>query len=227
MAGSERRIGGGAHGDPDDPRAGQRDDAEEDDVKRDAAAEPARDAAVLKAYLARVEGELATAPEADRREILLETQSHVAEQLRRSPTRPIDDVLAELGPPDVYARHFLRDGAVPQITASRWARALGRLADGRWTSRPLLFLVVAAYAVAVLALVLAVSKVLAPDSLGLWIAEVPGRSRPRFFFGVTDQAQEGREVLGYWIILPLLLIAVSIHLGIARFLKRALRDDIS
>ena len=177
----------------------------------------------LRAYLARVEDELSMIPEADRREILLETRSHVVEQMRRAPSRPMRDVLAELGPPDAYARQFLREAGVPQLPPAHNLQLLGRIAAGRRTSLPLLFLVVCAYAVAVMALVLAATKVVAPDSIGVWIREIP--HEPRYLVGITDRAPEGREVLGYWLIVPLLVIAASIHLGVSRLLKHALRSD--
>lgn len=190
-----------------------------------------RSSAHLESYLARLDAALIGVPDADRREILLETRSHVADRVRGLSSRDVEDVLAELGPPEVYARQFLASDATPALTPSAPAPTttppttlgdLAQLATGRWTSLPLLFVVVSAYAIAVLALVLAVSKVLEPESLGLWIAQAPS-GRSRYFFGVTDRAQEGREVLGYWVIAPLLLIAAAIHLGVSRVLKRAVR----
>jgi uncharacterized membrane protein len=186
----------------------------------------------LESYLARLDAELAGVPEADRWEILLETRSHVADRVGGPSARDVDDVLAELGPPDVYARQFLTGDLPPGLTPLIAAPAatpptalsdLAQLATGRWTSLPLLLVVVSAYAIAVLALVLAVSKVLEPASLGLWIADAPGGGGSRFFFGVTDRAHEGREVLGYWVIAPLLLIAAAIHFGVSRLLKGVVR----
>jgi uncharacterized membrane protein len=186
----------------------------------------------LESYLTRLDAALTGVSEADRREILLETRSHVADRVGGSSFRDLDDVLAELGPPEVYARQFLVGDGSPALMPPAAAPAaiprttlgdLAQLATGRWTSLPLLLLVASAYALAILALVLAVSKVLEPASLGLWITETPGGERSRFFFGITDRPHEGREVLGYWLIAPLLLTAAAIHLGVSRLLKRVVR----
>ena len=156
--------------------------------------------------------------------------------MRGASSRGVDAALDELGPPDTYARQFLghdttpalatpaaAPSAVPARAAATTLSDLAQLATRRWTSLPLLFAVVTAYAVAVLALVLALTKVLEPSALGLWIAERPGSAQPRFFFGITDRAQPGREVLGYWLIVPLLVLAAAIHLGVSRLLRRAVR----
>jgi uncharacterized membrane protein len=178
----------------------------------------------LESYLARIEATLADVPRMDRREIVLETESHVAEQLRRAPARSIDAVLAELGPPEVYARRFLPETDASQRRPSA-LRGLARLTAGGIVTLPLLLLVLSAYTVAVLTLAAAVAKVLAPEHLGLWISDgAPGARR--IVLGIADEPlPAAREVLGYWLIVPLLLISTTIHVAVSALLKRVLRHD--
>ena len=185
-----------------------------------------RAASALDAYLSRLETRLAALPAAERREILLETRSHVLERTEREPSRPIADVLAELGTPERYATQFLpADHAAPAQRTTALG-AIARLASGRWTSLPLLLLVVTAYSVAVLMLLLALWKLNLPAEVGLWIDHGEG-GRRSFFFGATDGAPppKGREVLGYWIVPMLLLLATTIHLIMSALLRRLLRAD--
>ena len=54
----------------------------------------------LQQYLNRMDVALARLSESERREILLETQSHVAEQVRRAPMLSVPEILTELGEPE-------------------------------------------------------------------------------------------------------------------------------
>lgn len=183
-----------------------------------------RSSAGLERYLSRLEAELAAVPAPDRREILLETRSHVLERTSRSPSRSVEDILAELGPPEDYARQFLAEPE-PRRTARPGAlRGIARLATGRWTTLPLFFVVIGAYAVAALAFAIGVWKLIEPNGTGLLINDFGG-GRRSVHLVVSDPRQQGREVLGYWLVPIALGISVGIHLAMSALLRRVLRSD--
>lgn len=190
----------------------------------DGAAGPTIQSTTLDAYLRRLDSALARVPAAERREILLETRSHVVEQARRAPARSVADVLADLGEPEAYAHRFMDEEAPPPPRGPVALRGIGRLATGGWRSLPALLLVLAGYAVVALALLLAVVKLVSPDSIGVWVLEVEGVRRSRFA-GVTTEPQAGREVLGLTLVALLLLVAGAIHFSLSALLRRVLRQS--
>jgi hypothetical protein len=177
----------------------------------------------LESYLSRLEAELARVPVPDRQEILLETRSHVMERMRRAPSTSVDDVLSELGPPEAYARPFLPEAPTPSHRPGALA-GIARLATGGWPTAPLLCIVAFAYSVAVLWVLIAVTKLTDPSDTGLWIDPASGRIRS-FGVGMSEANRRGREVLGYWLVPIALLIAYAIHRGVAALLRRLLRDE--
>jgi uncharacterized membrane protein len=177
----------------------------------------------LDAYLARLEGALAPLPAAERQEILLETRSHVVEQLRRAPDRGAADVLAELGPPEAYARQFLPEPDEPRPgPPAGTLHRLARLATGGLRTIPLLFLVVSAYAVALFAFLLALNKLLEPEATGLFFEL---RGKRGVMFVLSDPNHGGRDVLGFWLVPLALLVSLAIHLAMSALLRRVLRTD--
>lgn len=67
----------------------------------------------VEEYLVRLESRLRALPEEERREILEETRSHVADRYGELPEREAAArVVAELGPPDQYADAFLESFGV-------------------------------------------------------------------------------------------------------------------
>jgi hypothetical protein len=187
---------------------------------------PTRDAgqmATLESYLARLNVALGKVPAADRQDILLETRSHVVELTRRSPSRTVDDVLAELGSPEVYARRFLSNDEPlppPRPTA---LRGLARLATGRLRTLPLFAVVVGAYAIAAFTFLFAIAKLMEPNATGLFVNNVDGHRQVLLVW--SDPRAKGRDVLGYGIVPIALLISVSIHLVMSALLRRVLRND--
>ncbi|MFN2566744.1 MAG: hypothetical protein ABR499_17240 [Gemmatimonadaceae bacterium] len=178
----------------------------------------------LDRYLVRLEAELRNVPPADRREILLETRSHVLERTSRAPSRSVKEVLAELGPAEEYARQFLPDSEPQQTDRPGVLRGIAYLATGRWTTLPLFFVVIGAYAVAALAFAIGVWKLVEPNATGLWITDLGG-GRRSVGLVVSDPNQKGREVLGYWLVPLALGISVTIHLAMSALLRRVLRTD--
>ncbi|HEX8394315.1 MAG TPA: hypothetical protein VF665_18365 [Longimicrobium sp.] len=177
---------------------------------------PERDAA-LEQYLSRLEAELSTLPEPERRDILLEMRSHVLDGTRRPPARTVTQVLAELGPAQVYARQFL-------APRTEWPRPglIARLAGRRWMGVVLLLPVVAAYSVAVFAVLLAVNKMLEPANTGLWMHD-PGEPFQLQLVASDPGPRAGREVLGMWLVPMMLALALGVHLAVRAVLRRLLR----
>jgi hypothetical protein len=178
--------------------------------------------AILDAYLAKLDAALATLPADERREILLETKSHVVERARRNPAS-LNAVLAELGEPDSYARQFLAEESAGEPAQPSGALAgVARLATGGWKSLPLLFVVAGAYSVAVLRVLLALGKILEPNATGLFVSD--GRAWRGVEFAISDPRHGGRDVLGYWFVAITLAIAALIHFVVSAFLKRLFRQ---
>jgi uncharacterized membrane protein len=190
--------------------------------------------APLDAYLRRLDVALARVPEAERREILLETRSHAVERTGRYPGPDVDAVLAELGPPEEYARRFLpadEEATAPAPSPSApWPRGPGaldgvaRLATAGWASLPLLVLVVIAYAVAGIALLVGVDKLLEPEATGFFVRRV-GEKVVAANFVVSDPIHAGQDELGYWLVPLAFGLAAAIHLVVSAILRRAYRDD--
>jgi hypothetical protein len=178
----------------------------------------------LDRYLARLEAELRNVPLADREEILLETRSHVLERTSRSPSRSVEDVLSELGPPDAYARRFFPEADPEPVGRPVVLGGIARLATGPWMTIPLFVVVIGAYAVATAAFLIAVWKLVEPNATGLWITELEGGRRSAQLI-VSDPHQKGREILGYWLVPLGLGVAGAIHLAMSALLRRMYRGD--
>ena len=63
----------------------------------------------LESYLSQLDAQLDGLSVDERRDILMETKSHVAERVARFPFPRVEEVLEQLGAPNVYARQFLGD----------------------------------------------------------------------------------------------------------------------
>lgn len=182
-------------------------------------------AAALESYLSWLGAELDGLPAAERREILLETRSHVLERTQASDWESVGDVLAGFGSPKEYAQRFLSEKAAAPRRFSA-LRHIRRLITAGWRSFPLLVLILAAYAVALFALVVAVWKILSPEDVGLWISYRDGQYEAAFLiFRSWFEGNEGREVLGRSLVVIGLSISVSIHLTISGLLRRLSPSD--
>ena len=183
---------------------------------------PATDS--LESYLARLEAALAPVPTADRQDILMEMRSHVVERTRRAPFRSAEEVLAELGPPEAYARQFLPEEEVAAPARRPDSlRGIARLATGGLAKLPLLFVVVAAYAIALFTFLLAVAKLMEPDATGLFVSNTPAGRSVMLVWSHPNHG--GRDVLGYGLVPLALLISIAIHLAMSALLRRVLRRD--
>jgi hypothetical protein len=188
--------------------------------------------APLEDYLTRLEAALGALSPAERREILLETRSHVLEQASRSPDRGVPAVLAELGPPESYASQFVGEApAAPAAEAAPAAReapgsstlhGLARLGAGGWRRAPMLLLVLTAYGIAGLGVLLLISEIVDPAGTGFVVRELPDGMR-HIGFAISGTLEPGDDLLGAWFAPLLLLLIAAIHLGVRRLLRRELR----
>jgi uncharacterized membrane protein len=192
-------------------------------------ADPTADAAVAS-YLARLDAALAAVPPGDRREILLETRSHVVERLGRSPWRGADAVLAELGAPEAYARQFLGDDdgapappappAPPGATqGSATLFALAQLTTRGGRALPWLLLFGALYVVAGVALLFVIGDVFFPTGTGVFV-QPPSAASPHVWVVIAEAGAPGADLLGRAIIPIGLLVAAAIHLAARGLLAR-------
>src|SRR5687768_17447940 len=161
---------------------------------------------------------------AERREILLETQSHVAEQARRSPMLSVPEILQELGEPEAYARTFVDGNATP-LRRPGVLHGIARLATGSWTALPVLLFVLCCYSVAVAMLFIAVNEVHEPETTALYVTQ--GAKGRTVAFAVSDPTiiGKGGDVLGGWLIPIALSIAAIIHLAMRALLRRVVTRE--
>jgi hypothetical protein len=157
----------------------------------------------LAAFTRRLRWALAAIPEADRESIVAEMRSHVLDRIDAGAS--VDDVLAALGAPDEYAREFRESYAVASALSSRrtppMLHALVLRAAGSLSAVLAFFVIVIAWASALLVAYAALLKISDPTHVGLWRGE-------RFFFiGIIDDPTAGQELLGPWI-MPLALVCV-------------------
>jgi len=175
----------------------------------------------LESYLLRLAAELATVPELERSDILMETRSHVAERIRRAPATTVQQVLVDLGPPEEYAHRFLPDASMSTAEPGTLGD-IAALATGGWLAMPLLLLVMLAYAIAGLWVIVALIKIGDPAGTGVWVDRTSGHLVSA---GLGMKANvDAREVIGYWLVPICLGIAYGIHRAIAALLRRVRRN---
>ena len=194
---------------------------------------------VLTGYLARLGTALRGLPMGDREEILLETRSHVLEQLGRAPNRRVADVLAELGAPEEYARQFVGDAGwvpapIPESAPPTGAHGnrpgsatlfgLAQLTTRGGRAAPWLLLFGALYVVAGIALLFVIGDLLAPAGTGVFV-QPASTAKPRIWVVIAESGAPGKDVLGRAIVPIGLLLAATIHLGARAMLRRILRQD--
>lgn len=182
----------------------------------------------LAAYLARLDAELAGVPAGERRDILLETRSHVVEQVGRVPARRVEEVLAELGAPEAYARQFLGDAeaAPPPADAPHGSTVLFGLAQ--LTTRgaralPWLLVFGLLYVLAGIALLFVIGELIDPAGTGVFVQPRPD-APPRVLVVISGEEGTGGDVLGRALVPVGLLVAGAVHLGARALLRRLLRS---
>jgi uncharacterized membrane protein len=179
---------------------------------------------MLESYLSHLEKQLGALSLDERREILMETRSHVSERTARFPFPTIEEVLAQFGRPDIYARQFLQDKVPRAIARRRTAlQGLARLAAGGWLAMPVLLLVLFAYTIALAAFATGLTKIISPGDVGVWVHDVGGRSQ--LFHAGFNSSLGGREILGYWLAVIAFGIAFTIFIAVSAFLRWLARTN--
>lgn len=188
----------------------------------------------LERYLRRLRYALRPLPSEEREEIVREVRSHFLDRVESSGADRVASVRSTaqaLGPPEEYARTFVRDYRVTAALTDGSGFAMlyevVRLAGSgmRWLVGLMLFLIV--FGVAVGLVVVGLLKLVFPESVGLWYASDLGVLGMGWVDAST--AAEARELLGYWIVplnvaLGVLLYRVgTVFLG--RFLGSVLDAD--
>lgn len=167
-------------------------------------------------FLRGLDRALSTLPGAERREILDEVRSHLADRAAQGAT----DLLRGFESPEAYAAAFFQERALASALAqgSSWAVGRALLAGARRVGWWYLVLVLGLLHVYGLSfLVLAVVKPFFPGNVGLFVGG------GRFTFGVVPGADVARatEVLGWWA-MPVFLVLGVFTLWIANWMLRAL-----
>jgi hypothetical protein len=155
----------------------------------------------------------------------METRSHVAERMERFPFPSVSDVLEQLGPPPAYARRFLRGGKRADKTHGTSAlQGLARLARRGWPTFPVLLLVVGGYTISLLALAIALVKVISPDEVGVWVHTVGGEQR--LLHAGFNAGYGGQEILGYRLAFAAFAIAAVLWILLTAVLKWLARAEL-
>jgi uncharacterized membrane protein len=171
-------------------------------------------------YLARLERALHVLPAAERREILLETRSHILDRSAGA-AGGVSAILAELGSPDRYAQQFVAQEPVA-IASAGMLGDVARVAARGWRSLPLLLLAFMGYGIAALCVIVALWKLFEPDGVG-FIMRNSATGRGSIGLVLSDRVAAQGDVLGWWIVPIGAAIAVTIHLGLAALLRRGAR----
>ena len=168
----------------------------------------------LRTYLRRLSWALASLPKKDREDIVEETREHVLARVDQG--QPERDVLAALGPAEIYARSFIEEmelsGALAgQRPMQALAVVLTRVHRSVTASLTFLALLVLA-ALAFSGLALLVTKPLDPEHVGLWVSP-----NGDLFLGVSKSLSGRHEILGMWVY-PLAILDVALSWFAARLI---------
>jgi hypothetical protein len=177
------------------------------------------DARAIAGWIRRFRWSLGGIPGPERDEIVAEVRGHISERVAAGAS--VTDALNAFGTPEGYARSFVEEMELMSAISGGGTPSLLNVVMRRAHRS----LIAAASFVAVLMLaalalgvaVTAVAELIAPEEAGLWIG------RNNFFFGMTDEPEGMRELLGPWI-LPLAPLVVGLAWVLARLvLLRAAR----
>lgn len=181
----------------------------------------------IEEYLKHFRWALSSLPAEDRTEIVEETRFHFVESVQAAHGQmTIDEITAELGPPDEYARRFLQNYEITVALASGSAWQMLRrsspfLGRGVRVSCTLVSLLIL-YGIAMCLLVVALMKPLFPEHVGFWTSSETSLFALGYIedFGRTDRV----EHLGYWIVPLGVAFATLTFLGATALLRRFLRS---
>ncbi|HTE45508.1 MAG TPA: hypothetical protein VK636_09715 [Gemmatimonadaceae bacterium] len=178
----------------------------------------------LESYLSVLDSHLGGLSVDERRDILMETRSHVSERVARFPFPKVEDVLEQLGAPHVYARQFLRDDRSSRMTGGGTAlRGLAHLVSRGWWSVPLLLVVILVYTLSLSAFAIGVVKLISPNDVGVWVRDVDGQRL--LVHAGFNAGRGGIESLGYKLAVIAFAVALVTGFAATAFLRRLARTD--
>jgi hypothetical protein len=167
----------------------------------------------IEAYLGKLSAQLRGFNAPQVAEIVAELRSHILDKLAaggETTAAPVDSILAALGSAEELANQYITDTLLARAEGSRSPL---RMLDGlfRWATLSfagffVLFASVFGYFFGVVFILVAVFKVIHPQTAGLWLLpDGTGDSEFSFRMGFGS-VPAGRDLLGWWIV-PLGLLA--------------------
>ena len=183
-----------------------------------------KDDAKLADFLRRLRWSLSPLPQLDIDDIVAETRSHVEDRIEAGAS--LDDALAGIGDPALYAGRFVREHSAAKAMSTRGANALVSAllanAAGNVLAIATLAVIFVMWAFVLLVCLVAVTKIFHPDTVGLW------SGGDMFFLGIIDDPSTARELLGVWIFplaFALLVFAILVTRRLALWaLRRLVRE---
>ncbi len=180
---------------------------------------------LIRAYVHALALQLGTLEKADAEEVIREIESHLHEVVDQAEARdePLDvaALLEGFGPPEAlaaqYVAHIL-EGAPPPAGFRVLQRVKHTVTRGLYHSMGAF-----GFSVALAFFLLAVAKVFAPSSVGVWSA-AGGNSVVITWAGPPHPADQ--ELLGYWLV-PLALLGAGWCAEVTRRVLRVLRRGLS
>jgi uncharacterized membrane protein len=170
----------------------------------------------IEDYLKALARALSGLPESDRADIVAEIRAHLE---HRAGEGKLDEAIKALGAPQHCARSFLDElklqSAFTDAGPAKTFGALFALASRRTLASAGLFVSGIFYLLALGFGIIAVTEIVAPDSVGLWIDP----AHDVFVLGaVDDPGTTTKEILGWWIMpvgagLSLLALVIGQLLG--------------
>lgn len=167
----------------------------------------------IEAYLGKLSAQLRGFNAPQVAEIVAELRSHILDKLAagsETTAAQVDSILAALGSAEELANQYITDTLLARAEGSRSPL---RMLDGlfRWATLSfagffVLFATVIGYFFGVVFILVAVFKVIHPQTAGLWLLpDGTGDSEVSFRMGFGS-VPAGRDLLGWWIV-PLGLLA--------------------
>jgi uncharacterized membrane protein len=167
----------------------------------------------IDAYLGRLRGQLRGIKDEEVREIIEELRSHVMDKAAASgeangeiTTAGVDAALAALGSPEELASQYLTDNLLARAEVSRSPvqilRSLFRWASLSIAGFFVLLGSIVGYFFGFVFILVALLKPLHPHTAGLWtFPSGSGDIEMSFRLGFGSVPADGRDVLGWWIVL--------------------------
>ncbi|WP_428409130.1 DUF1700 domain-containing protein [Hyphococcus sp.] len=171
----------------------------------------------IEAYLRDLGAALRQLPEKDRADIVSEIRAHLE---HRASEGRLEEAIRALGAPAQCARGFLEELKIQNAFADGGAAksfgALFELASRRVTAAAGLFVSGIFYLFAIAFAFIAVAKIAAPESVGLWVDP----ARDIVALGIVDIGENPpEELLGFWMI-PFAAIMAVLSLLAGQWLAR-------